>query len=94
MKETFSKQMREKKLTEENISDAVNEVRLALLEADVNYSVAKTFVKRVKERAIGEKVIGSVTAGQQFIKLVHDELVQLMGGKNTRSIWLQNPPLF
>lgn len=80
MRETFSKLMREKKLTEENISEAVSEVRLALLEADVNYSVAKTFVKKVKERAIGEKVINSVTAGQQFIKLVHDELVQLMGG--------------
>lgn len=80
MKETFSKLMREKKLTEENISDAVSEVRLALLEADVNYAVAKAFVKRVKERTIGDKVIGSVSAGQQFIKLVHDELVQLMGG--------------
>lgn len=80
MKETFSKLMKEKKLTEENISDAVSEVRLALLEADVNYAVAKAFVKRVKERTIGDKVIGSVTAGQQFIKLVHDELVQLMGG--------------
>ncbi len=80
MRETFSKLMREKKLTEENISDAVSEVRLALLEADVNYAVAKAFVKRVKERTLGDKVIGSVSAGQQFIKLVHDELVQLMGG--------------
>ena len=81
MRETFSKLMREKKLTEDNISEAVSEVRLALLEADVNYSVAKAFVKKVKDRTIGEKVVGSVTAGQQFIKLVHDELVQLMGGE-------------
>lgn len=80
MRETFSKLMREKKLTEENISEAVSEVRLALLEADVNYSVAKAFVKKVKDRTVGEQVVGSVTAGQQFIKLVHDELVQLMGG--------------
>jgi signal recognition particle subunit SRP54 len=81
MRETFSRLMREKKLTEDNISEAVSEVRLALLEADVNYSVAKAFVKKVKDRTIGEKVVGSVTAGQQFIKLVHDELVQLMGGE-------------
>jgi len=81
MRETFSKLMREKKLTEDNISEAVSEVRLALLEADVNYSVTKAFVKKVKERAVGEQVVNSVTAGQTFIKLVHDELVQLMGGE-------------
>ena len=57
-------------LTEENISEAVNEVRLALLEADVNYSVAKTLVKRIKEKGFGDEVIKSVTPGQQFIKIV------------------------
>lgn len=67
-------------LTEENLSDAVREVRLALLDADVNYGVAKAFVKRVKERAIGEALIKSVKPGEQFIKLVYDELVELMGG--------------
>lgn len=67
------------KLTEENISEAISEVRLALLEADVNYSVAKTLIKRVKEKALGDIVIKSVTPGQQFIKVVHDELVGLMG---------------
>lgn len=77
----FSKLTGKKKLTEDNISDAVNEVRLALLEADVNYSVTKTFVKRVKEKAVGEVLINSVTPGQQFIKIVHDELVDLMGGE-------------
>jgi signal recognition particle subunit SRP54 len=69
-----------RKLTEENIAEAVSEVRLALLEADVNYSVAKTLVKRVKDKAIGDAVIKSVTPGQQFAKVVHDELVALMGG--------------
>lgn len=69
-----------KKLTEENISDAVREVRLALLEADVNYGVTKNFIKRVKDKALGEGVIKSVTPGQQFIKVIHDELVALMGG--------------
>lgn len=69
-----------KKLTEENISDAVREVRLALLDADVNYTVAKNFIKRVKDKALGDEVIKSVTPGQQFIKLIHEELVALMGG--------------
>lgn len=69
------------KLTEDNISDAVSEVRLALLEADVNYGVVKNLLKRVKDQALGDAVIKSVSPGQQFIKIVHDELVQLMGGE-------------
>jgi signal recognition particle subunit SRP54 len=80
-----------KRLTEENISDAVNEVRLALLEADVNYSVTKTLVKQIKEKALGEQVIKSVTPGQQFIKVVHDELVALMGG-NEEGLNLSGQP--
>ena len=68
------------KLTEENIAEAVSEVRLALLEADVNYGVAKVLVKRIKEKALGDAVVKSVTPGQLFIKIVHDELVALMGG--------------
>ena len=68
-----------KKLTEENISDAVREVRLALLDADVNYTVAKNFIKKVKEKALGEEVTKSVTAGDQFTKIIHDELKSLMG---------------
>jgi signal recognition particle subunit SRP54 len=67
------------KLTEANIADAVSEVRLALLEADVNYGVAKVLVKRIKEKALGDAVLKSVTPGQQFIKIVHDELTALMG---------------
>lgn len=75
----FSRMAGKKKLTEDNISEAVSEVRMALLEADVNYGVAKILVKRVKEKALGDEVIKSVTPGQQFIKIVHDELVALMG---------------
>lgn len=71
----------QKKLTESNISDAVDEVRLALLEADVNYSVTKTLVKRIKEKALGDSVLKAVSPGQQFIKVVHDELIALMGGQ-------------
>lgn len=80
MQGLFSKLAGKKKLSEENIAEAVSEVRLALLEADVNYGVAKVLVKRVKEQALGDLVIKSVSPGQQFIKVVHDELVALMGG--------------
>lgn len=75
----FSSLTGKKTLTEENISDAVRQVRLALLDADVNYAVVSDFVKRVKEKAIGDAVLKSVSPGQQFTKLVHDELIELMG---------------
>jgi signal recognition particle subunit SRP54 len=68
------------KLSEKNIAEAMREVRLALLEADVNFKVVKEFVARVGERAVGEDVLRSITPGQQIIKAVHDELAALMGG--------------
>jgi len=75
----FSGLSGKKTISEENIGDAVRQVRLALLDADVNYTVVSGFVARVKEKAIGDAVLKSVTPGQQFIKIVHDELVALMG---------------
>lgn len=75
----FSRLSGKRTLSEENIGDAVRQVRLALLDADVNYNVVSQFVNRVKEKAIGDAVLKSVTPGQQFIQLVHDELVALMG---------------
>jgi len=69
------------KLSEKNVADALREVRLALLEADVNYKVAKDFIERTKQRALGQEVLTSITPGQQIIKIVHDELVTLMGGE-------------
>jgi len=69
------------KLTEKNIKDAMREVRQALLEADVNYKVARDFVKAVQGKAIGEKVLQSIEPGQQVVKIVRDELVKLLGGK-------------
>ncbi|MBS0629189.1 MAG: signal recognition particle protein [Verrucomicrobia bacterium] len=75
----FSSLSGKKNLTEENISDAVRDVRLALLDADVNYSVASQFVKRVKEKVVGTETIKSVKPGEQFIKVVHEELIALMG---------------
>ncbi|NLE01781.1 MAG: signal recognition particle protein [Fibrobacter sp.] len=68
------------KLNEENISEAVRDVKRALLEADVNYRVVKKFSASVQEKAVGSQVLQSITPGQQFVKLVHDELVGLMGG--------------
>ncbi len=67
-------------ISETNINDALRQVRLALLEADVDFQVAKTFVARVKEKALGEEVLRSVTPGQQMVKIFHDELTSLLGG--------------
>ncbi len=67
------------KISEANISDALREVRMALLEADVDFNVAKGFIARVKERALGEEVLRSVTPGQQIVKIFHDELTALLG---------------
>ncbi len=69
------------KLTEKNIKDSLREVRRALLEADVNYKVTKEFISRTEESAIGEKVLKSIEPGQQIIKIVHDELIKLLGAK-------------
>jgi signal recognition particle subunit SRP54 len=68
------------KLTETNIQEALQEVRLALLEADVNYKVVKKFVEDVRQKAMGHEVLQSITPGQQFVKIVHGELTLLMGG--------------
>src|SRR6184192_3103995 len=67
-------------ISESNINDALRQVRLALLEADVDFKVAKNFVARVKEKALGEEVLRSITPGQQIVKIFHDELTALLGG--------------
>ena len=79
------------KITDKNINTTVREVRRALLEADVNFTAAKTFVSRVQEKAQGTKVIQSVKPGQQFIKIIHDELVELLGQK-TAELTLEGSP--
>ncbi len=83
----------QKSLTEDNVKKAVSEVRMALLDADVNYSVIKTFIQRVKEKALGESLIKSVKSGEQFIKIVHDELIDLMG-VDAKEINLNTSPAF
>ncbi len=79
-------------MTEENIKEALREVRLVLLEADVNFKVVKDFVERVRERAVGTDVLQSLSPGQQVIKIVHDELVAMMGGGEDNSLDLAAKP--
>jgi len=81
------------KLSESNISDAMREVRRALLEADVNYKVVRTFVNSVKEKALGAEVLRSITPGQQIVKIIHDELVQLLGEKTVALELSGNPAI-
>ena len=71
------------RLTEEDVKAALKEVKMALLEADVNFKVVKNFVKTVQERAVGQDVLNSLTPGQMVVKLVNEELVTLMGSDTT-----------
>ena len=80
------------RLTESDVNDVAREVRIALLEADVNLSVAKEFVNAVKEKAVGADVLASLTPAQSVIKIVHDELVALMGGAQARLLFSDAPP--
>ena len=70
------------KISDENIADALREVRMALLDADVNFKVARDFIERVKTQSLGQEVLASIQPGQQIIKVIHDELVQLLGSTN------------
>ncbi|NMC97193.1 MAG: signal recognition particle protein, partial [Deltaproteobacteria bacterium] len=69
-------------LNEENINASLKEIRMALLEADVNFKVAKDFIEDVRVKAVGREVLESITPGQQIVKIVHDRLVELMGGSS------------
>jgi signal recognition particle subunit SRP54 len=79
-------------MTEENIREALREVRLALLEADVNFKVVKDFVEKVRVKAVGTEVLQSLTPGQQVVRIVHDELVAVMGGNEDNSLNLAAKP--
>lgn len=80
------------RLSEDDVNDMLREVRVALLEADVNFSVAKSFIQQVKEKAVGEDVFGSLTADQTLIKIVRDELTSLLGTDPIRFNWSPLPP--
>ena len=79
-------------LKEDDVKEAMREVRLALLEADVNFKVVKDFITRVQERAVGQDILGSLTPGQQVVKVVHEELAALLGGTQAKLHLSPNPP--
>jgi signal recognition particle subunit SRP54 len=79
-------------LKEDDVKEAMREVRLALLEADVNFKVVKDFIGRVQERAVGQEILSSLTPGQQVVKIVHEELVALLGGVQSKLFLSPNPP--
>src|ERR1041385_2371843 len=79
------------KISEENIGDSLREVRMALLEADVNFKVARDFIDRVKTKSIGVEVVQSIHPGQQIIKIIHDELVDLLGSSHASLELSGNP---
>lgn len=81
------------KITEINVAETLKEVRKALLDADVNYKVAKTFTDTVKEKALGQNVLTAVSPSQLLVKITHDELTQLMGGKMEEIFLGGNPTI-
>lgn len=90
LQETLKKLKGKGKLTEKDIKEAMREVKLALLEADVNYKIVKDFVKKVSEKSMGNEVLQSLTPGQQVIKIVNEELVELMGSTESQINFAQN----
>ena len=91
LQSVFDGLQRRGKLTEEDVDAAMREVRLALLEADVNFKVVKNFVARVRERAVGQEVMRSLTPGQQVVKIVHDELITTLGEPGRLNLGMQSP---
>lgn len=92
LQETFKRLKSKGKLTEADVNEAMREVRMALLEADVNFKVVKDFVAKVKERSIGQEVLESLSPGQQVIKIVNEEMVALMGGVSSKINISSKPP--
>src|SRR5690242_8544251 len=80
------------RLTEAHIEAAMREIRMALLEADVNYKVVKSFIDRVKEKALGQDVMGSLSPAQQVVKVVYDEMVEMLGGTSTQLLFTKRIP--
>ena len=80
------------RLTEAHVDVAMREIRIALLEADVNYKVVKAFIDRVKVKALGQEVMGSLSPAQQVVKVVYDEMVEMLGGTSTQLIFTKRIP--
>jgi len=92
LSDVFKKLKGKGKITEKDIKEAMREVKLALLEADVNFKVVKDFIKTVSEKAVGSEVMESLTPSQNVLKIVRDELTKLMGSENARLEFAKNPP--
>ncbi|NLM13171.1 MAG: signal recognition particle protein [Epulopiscium sp.] len=92
LQDVFKKLKSKGKLTEKDVNAALREVKLALLEADVNFKVVKSFIDKIKQRAVGHDVLESLTPGQQVIKIVHEELIDLMGSTQSKLTFSNNPP--
>ena len=92
LQETIKKITGKGKVSEQDVNTMAREVRLALLEADVNFKVVKQFINDIKERAVGQEVMESLTPGQQVIKIVKEELTNLMGGEQSKIAVSDRPP--
>ena len=92
LQQAFRKLSSHGKLTESDVKTAMRDVRMALLEADVNYKVVKDFIAKVTERAVGSDILDSLTPSQQVIKIVNEELTELMGGQNARLTYSPTVP--
>ncbi|HOJ11083.1 MAG TPA: signal recognition particle protein [Clostridiales bacterium] len=92
LQETINKMRGKGRVTEKDVKDMMREIRLALLEADVNYKVVKDFVNKISERAVGNEVLESLTPGQQVIKIVHEELIELLGNVPSKITFTSTPP--
>src|SRR5215212_7542312 len=79
------------KISEENVGESLREVRLALLDADVNFKVVRDFIERIKTKSLGQEVVQSIQPGQQIVKIIHDELVDLLGSSNAGLNFTRNP---
>ena len=80
------------RITESDLKEMMREVKLALLEADVNYKIVKEFIAEVEKKALGQDVLKSLTPGQQVVKIVKDELIELLGGEESKIAFTPNPP--
>ncbi|MBQ3119428.1 MAG: signal recognition particle receptor subunit alpha, partial [Peptococcaceae bacterium] len=92
LQDIFKRMKGQGKISEKDLKAVMREVKVALLEADVNYKVVKQFVDNVNSRAVGEEVMESLTPGQQVVKIVHDELTQLLGGTQSKLTISPKPP--
>lgn len=93
LQDVFKKLRGKGKITEDDVKSAMREVRLALLEADVNFKVVKDFTSKVRDRAVGQEVLTSLTPGQQIVKIVHDEMTELMGGSESKLNLTKSPAI-